>query len=168
MSATDKAVKFISGNNNQQTLTLGKVLNTFSPEKESARSGRNSCISVTKKGFIFSWIRIIGCGLRIFLFSIGQSKNEGHETGLVFNLQRRKRHVYSFSEDYDAYDVFSVSTLRELKLNTLYNVEVVFFVELWYHYHNKPTSNHKTLLQWYVFQVLSYKTLNVLLCRTSG
>jgi len=50
VSATDKAVKFMSGNNNQQTLSLGKVLNAFSPEKESARSGRNSCVSVPKKG----------------------------------------------------------------------------------------------------------------------
>ncbi|XP_050293499.1 murinoglobulin-1-like [Anthonomus grandis grandis] len=101
VSATDKASKFMSANH--FSLSLDHVIKVFSSEREPPKSGRNSCIGSNKK-------------------SLGPSKAE-NMLNFTEHLatSRRKRHVYSFSEDFDAYDVFSrfgVVTITNLQIVT--------------------------------------------------
>ncbi|CAG9766185.1 unnamed protein product [Ceutorhynchus assimilis] len=97
ISVTDKASKFISANH--QNVSLDRILKVFSPERESAKSGRNSCVSNQPRR------------------NAGPSSVQNME----HLLKRRKRHIYSFAEDYDAYDIFSkfgTITITNLQLIT--------------------------------------------------
>lgn len=95
VTATDKATKFISSSQSQN-LNWESIIKTMSQHKDGARSSRTSCISNNKK-----------------ILALHHSANS--------TSMRNKRHVFTFSEDYDSYDVlnkFGVITISNLKIVT--------------------------------------------------
>ncbi|KAJ8978718.1 hypothetical protein NQ317_015966 [Molorchus minor] len=91
VSAIDKSTKFLSGNN-QPKFDGYSLFKSFSGEREAPVSTRKSCVVPTRK---------YNQAASLFL------NNENENT--MWDLRRRKRHVYSFSEDYDSYDIFKVT-----------------------------------------------------------
>ncbi|XP_063921503.1 pregnancy zone protein-like isoform X2 [Zophobas morio] len=92
VSVTDKSVKFMNDVNVLNTKTLIK---SFLQEQEYPESKRRSCLQPKKKS------------------------RDGSNNRLS-NSKREKRFIYSFSEDYDAYDVFN-----KFEIITISNFKVV-------------------------------------------
>nr|CAH7731884.1 unnamed protein product [Callosobruchus chinensis] len=110
LSAVDKSVKFLPNNYNR--LDVNTLLKSFArEEREAPQSARKSCVPPMKKN----------------QKSKVASMTYHNDESIVANdtswelRRRRKRHIYPFSEDYDAYDIFSkfgTVTISNLKIVT--------------------------------------------------
>ncbi|KAG5869784.1 hypothetical protein JTB14_022629 [Gonioctena quinquepunctata] len=87
VSVVDKATQFLS--TSHTTLNLDSLIESFpSEEKSVPESGRQTCVMPEKK--------------RAKAASVSYEPSVTNE-----NTNRTKRHVFSFSEDYDAYDILN-------------------------------------------------------------
>ncbi|CAH1996552.1 unnamed protein product [Acanthoscelides obtectus] len=109
LSAVDKSVKFLPNNYNR--FDVSTLLKAFAlEEREAPQSSRKSCIPPMRKNH------------KSKVASMTYHNDESVVTNdTSWELRRRKRHIYPFSEDYDAYDIFSkfgTVTISNLKIVT--------------------------------------------------
>ncbi|XP_074042577.1 alpha-1-inhibitor 3 isoform X2 [Leptinotarsa decemlineata] len=106
VSAIDKSTKFLS--TNHRTLSLAALIESFAlNEKSEFHSERQNCVMPERK--------------KVKVATLSYEPVIANET-----VKRTKRHVYSFSEDFDAYDIinnFGSLIITNLKLvtKTCYN-----------------------------------------------
>ncbi|KAJ8928546.1 hypothetical protein NQ314_018884 [Rhamnusium bicolor] len=90
VSAIDKSIRFFSAN--QNSFNANTLFKSFSEERVFPVSGRKTCIAPMKKSSQVASLSF---------------DTENMSPSAMWDLRRRKRHIYSFSEDFDSFDIFN-------------------------------------------------------------
>lgn len=74
----------------------------------------------------------------------------------IDDLDRTKRHVYSFAEDFDAYDTFNVSSSNYYLFKYVCKTILCLLLAFWNYCYYQPESDYKNMLFRYVYYNFTY------------